>query len=383
MLVAGVIFWFVRWTVIGKPTRASPFNLPLLLLLLTIPVSLFVTPYPETTRLEVQRLLSGILLCYCLMNWVNSTRRTGLVLAVFMAVTVALAGSALFVVNWADKFSFLPDLTKLFPESIATILIGAVNPNVMAGILILLLAGLYAWLIFRWGKLPAAGRIGIGLVILFVTAILILTQFRSAMIALAIALVLLVVLRFKRGWMIAVLAAIITVTLLFQIGPQKIWTDLGEVTGGTHSLTSRTEIWLRAGLILKDFPLTGIGMGTFGQVIDAVYPVAPQPALIDHAHNLYMQIALDLGIPGFLAWLACWLTILRMAWQLYRGGGDAERALGAAMLCSQCALGALGLVDSVAWDTRPAVILWAIWGLTAAVWSQFDAHRRMAADLPV
>ena len=52
-------------------------------------------------------------------------------------------------------------------------------------------------------------------------------------------------------------------------------------------------------------------------------------------------------------------------------------ALGAAGLCSQLALGVHGLVDAVTWDTRPAVLVWVLWGLTAAAWG---LARRTKAD---
>jgi hypothetical protein len=44
-------------------------------------------------------------------------------------------------------------------------------------------------------------------------------------------------------------------------------------------------------------------MGTFEEVMDVVYPLAAQPVQIphpQHAHNLFLQIAVDFGLPGLL-----------------------------------------------------------------------------------
>ena len=38
-------------------------------------------------------------------------------------------------------------------------------------------------------------------------------------------------------------------------------------------------------------------------------------------------------------------------------------ALGAGLLASQAALAVHGLTDAVTWGMRPAVLVWAIWGL--------------------
>ena len=52
--------------------------------------------------------------------------------------------------------------------------------------------------------------------------------------------------------------------------------------------------------------LTGIGPGT--AAFNQVYPrfmIAGTPAI--HSHNLYLQLALELGVPGLLAFL--WLLL--------------------------------------------------------------------------
>jgi hypothetical protein len=82
-----------------------------------------------------------------------------------------------------------------------------------------------------------------------------------------------------------------------------------------------------------------------------------------------MQIAIDLGIPGLIFWVASWFTIIFMAVSLYRSPDPNSRVIGAAVLCSMLALGTHGLLDAVTWDTRPDIIVWAIWGLTAAAWN--------------
>jgi putative inorganic carbon (HCO3(-)) transporter len=126
----------------------------------------------------------------------------------------------------------------------------------------------------------------------------------------------------------------------------------------------------------QDFPFTGIGMGTFRQVANAMYPffLAGPDADIPHAHNLLLQVAVDQGLPGLIMWLALLLLVICGAWSVYRRGQRAGdrwlAALGAGLLCSQAALLVHGLLDATLWGTRPAVLLWAVWGLAMAAWNR-------------
>jgi len=141
--------------------------------------------------------------------------------------------------------------------------------------------------------------------------------------------------------------------------------------------------------MIQDFPFTGIGMGSFGNVADVLYPFfLAAPGSIPHAHNLFLQVAVDLGIPGLVAWLSVFGLVTLSAWQVYRRGrsdGNAWVAgIGAAILCSQLALTVHGLADAVTWGmVRPAPLVWALWGLGVAAWRVYllpssESHRRYA-----
>lgn len=366
--IALAFFWGgLHWIIRIPPNRSTPLNLPVLLFLPIMAVSLCITPLPDNTFLQVFRLLNGILFFFCLLNSVSSLQSIDRVMKFLGVLGLLLAGSSLLLVNWNEKFKSLSALTS---EMISIPKFSGVHPNVMGGTIVLLLVGICAFLVFRWKSLRSLQRIGLGFIIFFMFVILILTQSRGALIALVAALISLVLLRFRYGWIPVLLGTIIVSGLIFWAGPEKIWHLVGTETGGVTTIVTREQIWQRARLMLQDFPLTGIGMGTFGDVLDHLYPLTAKPGQIPHAHNLFLQIGVDLGIPGLIAWLVCWFTIITMAWQLYRHENNTLRTLGAAVLCSQIAMGVHGMLDCVTWDTRPAVIVWAIWGLTATAWLQ-------------
>ncbi len=167
---------------------------------------------------------------------------------------------------------------------------------------------------------------------------------------------------------------------LFTGGSEMLF-DAATTDATFGGLEQRVEIWSRAIYMVQDFSFTGVGMGSFGRVADLLYPffLAP-PGQIPHAHNLFLQVAVDLGIPGLLAWLAVLFTVMVAAWQVYRSGrrhphGSYRTALGAGLLASQAALMVHGLTDAVVWGmTKPSVVLWAVWGLALA------AHRVYVGD---
>jgi putative inorganic carbon (HCO3(-)) transporter len=170
--------------------------------------------------------------------------------------------------------------------------------------------------------------------------------------------------------------------------PRAVEMAIGSsLLGGTQG---RLEVWQRAVFIIQDYPLTGVGLGGFGPVVDLLYPFRTlAPGSVPHAHNLFLQIAVDLGLPGLAAWLACWAPTLLLAGQMFRAAQpgraapaelDLARGLAAGLLVSNLALGLHGLTDAVVWGmVRPAPLVWALWGLCAAGWVAWRSPARKPA----
>ncbi|GIX30246.1 MAG: polymerase [Porticoccaceae bacterium] len=74
--------------------------------------------------------------------------------------------------------------------------------------------------------------------------------------------------------------------------------------------------------ILRDFALTGAGGGAFAAVFPR-YQGADLAEHFDHAHNDYLEFAVDLGLPATLALGGVGLLALRRAWLLL--GADHSR----------------------------------------------------------
>ena len=215
--------------------------------------------------------------------------------------------------------------------------------------------------------------------------VLILTKSRGGLMALGAILVVLIALRWRWGWLAMPFAAVAGSLVTWRIGPARVVEALS-ATQSLGGVDGRPEVWSRALYMIQDFPFTGVGMGTFKPVANLLYPfftLGPD-ADVPHAHNLALQVAVDLGLPGLIAWLALFGLVFVGAWQVYRRGrasGDGWlTGLGAGLLASQVALAVHGLTDAVTWGTRPAVLVWAVWGLAMAAWNLLE---RADSDQPM
>ncbi|MCP6696606.1 O-antigen ligase family protein [Pseudomonas donghuensis] len=70
----------------------------------------------------------------------------------------------------------------------------------------------------------------------------------------------------------------------------------------------RPEIFQTSLQMIAEHPWTGLGLGAF-------YRIQAVGREFDHSHNMFTHIAIELGIPGMLLWLAVWLCVLREIWK--------------------------------------------------------------------
>lgn len=130
---------------------------------------------------------------------------------------------------------------------------------------------------------------------------LLLTYSRSAWIALFTAVfVLLAVRRSERAWQRLVL--LLAVALGVAIAAYPELTERG--------LSFRPQIFEYAIGLIAQHPWLGWGLGASFTI-----PVEAGTGMFQvHTHNLFTQVAVELGLPGLLLWLAIWLGLGWRAW---------------------------------------------------------------------
>ena len=132
---------------------------------------------------------------------------------------------------------------------------------------------------------------------------LLLTYSRSAWIALFTAVfVLLAVRRSERAWQRLVLLLVVALGVAIAAYPEL--TERG--------LSFRPQIFKYAIGLITQHPWLGWGLGASFSI-----PVEAGTGMFQvHTHNLFTQVAVELGLPGLLLWLAVWLGLGWRAWHL-------------------------------------------------------------------
>ena len=92
------------------------------------------------------------------------------------------------------------------------------------------------------------------------------------------------------------------------------------------TLSGRTAIWAQVLHAIAQRPLLGYGFDAFWrgmqgpsmQIDTAVH------FIVEHAHNGFLEICLELGLTGLILFLLSWVTAWRSLWPLWREG-DLDR----------------------------------------------------------
>jgi putative inorganic carbon (HCO3(-)) transporter len=164
---------------------------------------------------------------------------------------------------------------------------------------------------------------------------------------------------------------LISLMAVISIGPERlgnIWDEPAQETaiGNLGTVNFRVEVWQWALVAVQDFPFTGTGLGTFRQVVHRLYPIDVSPSYdIAHAHNIFVQVGLDTGLPGLIAYLSILIIAFTGGWRSAEQSSDL-RPLAIGLLASLVALHVYGLTDAMALGSKPGLIFWIMIGLLAA-----------------
>lgn len=355
-----------RW-----PAR-TPLDAPLLLLAVMGGVSLLVTARLEVTQTQVMRLWAGLAGFYGLVNWARDRVRVLQTAAFLAASGVGLALLSPVVVDWSrNQTMLIPDS---FYEPFHLLLSDSVHPNIMASLMILLFPLPLAWFISWDGaeRKKRGKQLALGAAFLLMGVALVLTKSRGGYIAAVAGGAMVVWLSVQKRWAFV----LVFLTLVVIVAGTWLWFGMESqapelVEGATNPSTwaFRQRVWRAALWMLADFAFTGAGMGLFNDVAALLYAFLETQCL--GTHNLYLQVGVDLGIPGLITYLAALMLTLGMAGAaaktFARIGDNTLRAVAVGALVGTAALMLHGLVDITVWGTRAAFFPWLIMGLITAL----------------
>ena len=355
---------------LARPAFVHALSVPMWVLLATLPVSYAVAADPRLAWVMMGYLCVGITLSEALMQWPVTQQQPRLVawFLVGVALLLSLVGPALLqrgAMQSARALAFFAPVGQMTAGWGETI-----NANILAGGLVLAIpiVGALAMAPWdgRWGRPFAIGRtlalLGLGW---WLVQVLTLTNSRGGLLATGVALGLVVVLRWPRLWRGAPAVAGIGVIWLAWRGPWQMLQGL-MADGLARDYNSRMEIWVRSWQALVQHPLTGIGLGGFDDAVVLGVPLVRVPLTTGmglHAHNLLLQVGVDLGFVGSAAYVAVVVISVRLLWQAWRSGDILWRTQASAGLGASTALLVHGLVDAPLWNSKLAWMPWLIFAL--------------------
>ncbi len=361
-----VLLWLCRWVARGRLTVATPADVPNACMLLMTVVGLYASVDRPSSLAGLWRILLGVAVFYGMVNALRAEAQLrrlppALILGSFGLALVALVGTEWEVVRLFPQLQFyrlLPRLLRDLQDQ------NAFHPRIMGMALATWFPLPLALLLFAPDKRHRAWA---GIAALAMGLPLLLTQSLQAAVGLACALLFLAACWNRRFLLSLPLGLGLLLVGLGWYGPQRatlVALSLDNPLGIAAAL--RLDMWSRALAMIHDLPYTGIGLDAFPVIQSQFYPgvmIGPEP----HAHNLFLQIALDLGIPGLFAFLWLLLGLGHAAFRAYCGCTDALlRALLLGAVGGVVSYLASGWLDTI-WTAKPSVLLWVLLGLVAVL----------------
>ncbi len=387
-----LLLWWARRITRGYFLPRTPLDWPIALMMVMVPISLLVTFDIGVSLGKVALLIYGVALYYAIVDWASSYSKLNLSVMLYLVAGGLLALLGLIGTNWQYKIAGLTEIVERLPQIAQRLSRDQTgfHPNIVAGALLWMAPPLLSITWFAW-RIPGshsyrgwAARVGLFLLLLLTMGTLILTQSRSALVAASVGILLLIWLALPRlRILLATLVVASGIAGAIAVSAQildRINNPVSVISSLPYdpdSLTVRLDVWRSALNGIAEYPFTGIGMDTFRQLMPVRYPAASVPDSYDigHAHNQFLQAALDLGLPGLVGYLALWIVAAALVIKSYRAQGNGhtwQRALSAGIGAALLASFLHGMTDTVALVSKPGIFFWALLAINTSLWLNIE-----------
>ena len=296
----------------SKPTlRLSPLDLPLALFLLSAVLGQW-PAYDRSLCWKTRAFLVAGFLLYVLISRLGTSHARWRAIATILVLACVLL--SLYFVTQYDHFGY--------PETVGAIsrlgaFIGKLVPSFAIwtpfdnGVATFLEGGLFLavalTLTTERRAWRVAGAIGVGLIALA----LLMSTSRGAWLAVLVAATLWVALYWRPAGVAVAGGAILMVGLAIAVIVRQDITVLGDIPIVDRTLAplfirpDRLQVYRNSLYLIQDFPLTGIGLGGQFAMVLSKYALLIQVPFLTYSHNLYLEMWLQHGLLGAVAWL--WL----------------------------------------------------------------------------
>ncbi|MBP1765146.1 MAG: putative bicarbonate transporter, IctB family [Firmicutes bacterium] len=351
----GVVCWLGKMLVARRwQFRRTPYDWLIALLIVLSASSILVAPDRWLSFYNYYNLMGRyILLYYLVVNNIHSLdQMKRLVWALLMsAALVTLYGFYQYVhgvdvsmAEWVDGGQFPELKTRVFST--------LENPNLLAGFLMVNMA------------------IAAGVALHTPEA-----KFKLALIAFIAMLGVCLVLTYSRGVWLSILAVIILYGILYSrkvfwlllivplalvLAQDSLMDRILSIANPTDtSSTLRLALWESTVAMILDHPFLGIGWGAYLFVYPE-YDFFLQDAgtKIFHAHNMYLNIAAEIGVPGLMVFLALMVGHIRKALRVVQGSNRWAAGIMLGTATALLGLAVSGFTDYILFNIQLSMLFW-------------------------
>ena len=305
--------------------RALPLDIPAGLFVVIGAASILIAPDRFKSFYNFYHLVGAYVLTYVLAGQIIRTPselKTLVAALGLSAVLVLLGGFWQFAfgidtgdMKWVDGDAF-PELKKRVFSSLE-------NPNILAGYLDAMICLAFGFFVKCGSR---AKRIVLSCFLFALIACLVMTYARGAMLVIGVILVLY---GLFQDWRILLACLLIGAGALL-LDPMLSERLLSVFTKVDTSTEMRVALWESTLQMIQDHPFLGIGWGMYFMVYPEYdFYLQGAPVQIVHAHNMYLNYAAEIGIPGALSFLWFFFGSLVLALRVPRKTPPWEAVLAA------------------------------------------------------
>lgn len=358
--IGGLVLFGLRWIGLGRPLPHTPINLPLLGLLACLALSFRLSPTPNLALSAAAKVYAGVVLLFVLYDHVQSAPDLWRVAAGVALLGLGLALLTPFSVQWMSDKVFGLDV---FYSQTWLHLTEPINPNKFAAALAPLVPIALALLGATQPRWRTLGAIALPPMLV----ILVLLQSRGALVAVVGGVLALFIL--ARRWVLLTLTVVALVVGIMYINSTGLAAQEVLSTANPRSallsIDYRFQLWQQAMPLVLESPIVGTGLAAYPVFAQARFPKMLGEYEFSHAHNVFLQVALDTGILGLVCFVALLIMAILITLRAFRS--DRDRSLAIGILASFVVLLIHNLIDQAAWATRPGIIFWIILALAVSL----------------
>jgi O-antigen ligase len=148
-----------------------------------------------------------------------------------------------------------------------------------------------------------------------------------------------------------------------------------------RTLLERLPLWRESLVLIGDYRFTGSGLNN-SAMIYSTYAYLLHVPVVYHAHNLYLQIALEQGLPGLMAFLGIAIALVIALLTTYPKASIQSRIFYLAAIADLATVLTYGLLDAELYASPLMPLLFLPFGVALLLYQAHHRRRQATSQVP-